>query len=328
MHTSRRFALAALSASLLIALPTAAQAQLGGFLKKKIENRIADKVLGEDSGRRAAPPKFSDDVLEITDARLDQLLRGIAAEEAALGRAQRADAQAKQQGAARQASYEAERRQFDAAVTEYQKAAMAYQKCQMDAFAHGAGGAMANPAAAKMANAMNALPEAERDAFQARIEARQDKMRAAQERGDEATRMKLAAEMDADMQKTLGISSEELRAGNAASSRGVAQMQAEQQKCGAEPVPPREPEDPTSVSIDVRDTVQTAAFAASGLSDMQYTVMRERTAAWLASKEEDKPLDLYGFTKEELEALEAKREALVAHKAGLLAQPHPAGWFF
>lgn len=56
--------------------PADAQAQFGG-LKRKLEQQMGRAVLGEEGGRA---PKFDDRVLEITDARLEQLVRGLRAE--------------------------------------------------------------------------------------------------------------------------------------------------------------------------------------------------------------------------------------------------------
>ena len=81
MHTSSRFLRTVLAACALAAaiVPGPAGAQIGGFIKKKVGDRIADKVLGEQQGS----PKFTETVLEIDGDRLDQLIRGIDAEVAA-----------------------------------------------------------------------------------------------------------------------------------------------------------------------------------------------------------------------------------------------------
>ena len=326
MHTSRRSILLALIAGCMTLAPTAAEAQLGGFLKKKLEDKVADKVLGPESSSRAPAPKFDDQVLEITEARLDQLLKGVEAEGAAAESARRAEARAKQQGESRRASYEAEKKAYDTKMAEFQAAYEKYTKCQMGVVGRGAATSMQNPTMMKMAQKMMALPDAERDAFQERVEKRQEAMQAAEARGDKATQAKLAAEMDTDLQKTVGISFAELQAANASSGQGAMNMQAELNKCGSEPVPPKEPEDPTMVSIDVRDSVRTAAFRASGLSDAQYSILRERVAAWLAHKERNRSLMRYGFTDGELAVLQARHSALKARKDAILAEDSAAGW--
>lgn len=331
MHTPRRPVLLALLAGLLAATPAVADAQLGGFLKKKVGDRVADKVLGQDqasSERRGVDPTFDEDLLEITDARIDQLLRGLKAEAAAGAAAMRAQAEAKQKAPARRAAYAAAKKKYDADADAYAKAARAQGICQSDVVTRSASTAMANPAARQMMEAMMKLPEAEREAFQARIEARQEKMAEADARGDKATSMRLAAEMDADMTKTTGVSMSAMQAGSVQSGRGTQQMLDDHKKCGELPPPPEEPVDSSRVEISVRDSVQAAAFAASGLTDMQYSMMRERVAAWLRHKEEKQSLGAYGFTDDELAALAKRHDALKAEREALLVNDPEKGWSF
>lgn len=329
MHTSRRSVLIALAAAAAMLLPAPADAQIGGFIKRRVENAVANKVLGEGSERRAPAPKFDEQVLEITGARLDQLLRGVEAEEAALKSAREAEARAKQQGEARRAAYEAERREYDRKAAEHEVAARKYMECQMGALGSGMRAAGApSPAMTKVMQRMAALPDAEREALQERIEARQEQMQAAEARGDKATQARLAGEMDADLQKTAGISLADLQAASAQSSVGVAALQAEGAKCGPEPVPPVEPQDPTQVTIDVRDSVRTAAVKASGLGESQYSILRERVAAWLAGKEKKRPLGNYGFTDGELAVLDERHAALKARQRALLGEDRDNSWTF
>lgn len=329
MHTSRRSLLVALTTAAVLLIPTPADAQLGGFIKRRVADRIADKALGEGSERRAPAPKFDDTVLEITGPRLDQLLRGVDAEGPALASARQAEAQSRQQGQARKAQYEAEMREYDRKSKEYDAAANKYMQCQMASLGAGmrAGGGT-SPEMMRVMQKMAAVPEAEREALGKRIEARQAQMEAAEKRGDQATRMRLAEEMDADLQKTAGISFAELQGASAKSAVGVQAMQAEQAKCGTEPVPPVEPQDPTRGTIDVRDSVRTAAFRASGLDDAQYTTMRERVSAWLAHKEKNRSLGSYGFTDDELKLLEERIDALKSRKSALLGEDRDNQWSF
>lgn len=330
MHTPRRSVLLAVLAGAFALTPISAEAQLGGFIRKKVENKIADKVLGEQSAERRAPaPKFDESVIEITDARLDQLLRGLAAEAQAYASASAASAQAKQQGAARRASYDADMKAYEAAEREYERKAREVSQCQMAGIGRAASAAMANPAAQKMAAAMMQLPEAEREAFQARVEARQEKMQAAQDRGDQATSAKLAAEMDADMKKTLGVSMADMQQGGMQSGAATANFMADQQKCGEMPTPPVRPEDPDGVTVSVRDSVQRAAYAASGMEPDQYTIMRERVSAWHAAKAKKRDsLGSYGFSDAELAVLEQRQADIKAREAELLAEGPERGWSF
>ena len=75
----------------LVLAPDAAQAQLGG-LKRRLGEKVGKAVLGEESGGKSAAPAFSDRVLQIDDARFDQLLRGLKVEAAEAQKSERAQA--------------------------------------------------------------------------------------------------------------------------------------------------------------------------------------------------------------------------------------------
>ncbi len=87
-----RAALLPAAACTLAAAPTgAAHAQRG--LMGAIKRRVGEEVVaGAGGGRSAAAPAFDERVLEITDARLDQLLAGLRAEAAARDSARRGTA--------------------------------------------------------------------------------------------------------------------------------------------------------------------------------------------------------------------------------------------
>jgi hypothetical protein len=93
MHHPRRSTRAALlvGALALMLAPDAAHAQLGG-LKRRLGEKVGKAVLGEESAGRSAAPTFTDRVLEIDEARLDQLLRGLKVEAAEAQKSERAQA--------------------------------------------------------------------------------------------------------------------------------------------------------------------------------------------------------------------------------------------
>jgi hypothetical protein len=86
---STRAALLAAAATLVLA-PDAAHAQFGG-LKRRLEEKVGKAVLGEESGKGGAPA-FSDRVLQIDDARFDQLVKGLKVEAAEAAKEERAQA--------------------------------------------------------------------------------------------------------------------------------------------------------------------------------------------------------------------------------------------
>ena len=77
---------ALLAGAVLTLTPDAAHAQFGGLRK-----RLEDRMLGQGATAQRAPT-FDDRVLEITDARLEQLLRGLKAEQAAAAKQEQANA--------------------------------------------------------------------------------------------------------------------------------------------------------------------------------------------------------------------------------------------
>ena len=88
-HSARAAVLT--GAALLVLAPDAAHAQLGG-LKRRLGEKVGKAVLGEESAGKSAAPAFSDRVLQIDDARFDQLLRGLKVEAAEAQKSERAQA--------------------------------------------------------------------------------------------------------------------------------------------------------------------------------------------------------------------------------------------
>ena len=81
-----------IGAALLVLAPASAQAQFGG-LRKKLERQVERAVIGEPSAAEPTAPAFTDRVLEITDARLGQMLAGLRAEAAQAERDAKAQAE-------------------------------------------------------------------------------------------------------------------------------------------------------------------------------------------------------------------------------------------
>jgi hypothetical protein len=101
----RRVALVA-GVTLLALAPATAEAQFGG-LRKKLEQQMQKAVVGPDAAKPAAAPVFTDRVLEITDARVTQLLAGLKVEAALAERESRAQAASDAQYKAWEAKNEA-----------------------------------------------------------------------------------------------------------------------------------------------------------------------------------------------------------------------------
>jgi len=101
VRISRLMPCAVVAAMLAAAIPAPAHAQLGGLIKKKVKDKVAQTIGRGDSARTAPPdtsapdaagkaartapprpgPRFSEYMLEITPELLDRLEKGLAAEE-------------------------------------------------------------------------------------------------------------------------------------------------------------------------------------------------------------------------------------------------------
>lgn len=342
----------ALAAALAIAVPLSASGQ--GIFKKVKEKAatVAGKAGGDKAAEKAgassssSSPRFSDNLVEITPARLDQLLRGAAAE----AELARSDAQAE---AATRQDYEAKKRQYESDMQTYEqrkkdyearKAASeaknqklndqmtAYSQCMQSA--PGAQQAQANAMA--MAQRMANMSEAERNALQKKLEGMHQRMLEAQKRGDNATVMRLTDSAQRLMGMTpqdaqaAGAAGREMRKCGAPPTVDVAAMQKEQAQLGE---PPREPQAPVepprndslvAVNMARRDT--TAVRAAGGLSVMQYGLMKERVAAYLKFGESPQKLGLYTFTPSELDALRARKDKLVSYSS--VFNQDALGWVY
>lgn len=320
MHTSSRSLRIALAACLLGAAPVAADAQLGGFIKKRVADKVADKVLGEQQGS----PKFTSTVLEIDGERLDQLIRGIDAEVAARDAAMKPFRAYEMERAA----WERKQREM---VACHERAGEAYNTAAGGLAARSMG--TADPAMMEFQRRMMALPEKDREALQARMQRTAEAMDRATARGDtlEAARIALAGK--ADMERTIGmpmpVASMQSRPSQSEIAKvasGAEKMQADMAKCGTTmPGAPTPPAGYENAQERVRDSIRVAAVGASGLEEAQYATMRERVTAWLAVRSGKAPAG-YAFTKEETAALEARASDLTAREKALLGEDLPTGW--
>jgi hypothetical protein len=118
LHSAPRAA--TLTAALLL-LPTAAHAQFGG-LKRRLEAEVGRAVLGEAPSKAQSAPTFNDRVLEITDARLAQLVVGLRAEVAATESAKQAQAATN----ARAAEHDKALAAYDRCIEPYRKELLRY----------------------------------------------------------------------------------------------------------------------------------------------------------------------------------------------------------
>ena len=345
----RRYPLA-LAAALALALPLPADAQgILGRVKSK-----AAEVTGKKAGEKAADkagvasdsraPKFSDNLLEITPERLDQVLRGAAAE------AEPARRDAREEAATRQ-DYEAKKRQYESDVQTYEqrkrdwqakKAALdaknakyneqmtAYQQCMQSTPGYQQSQAQGQAMAQRFAS----MSEAERAEAQKKLEDLSKRMQAAQARGDQKMMALLAdsANMIMGMPKPTAQSTanaREMQKCGKMPELDVQAYQAEYQKLGEEPSTPQAPVEPPRDEAAVaarmarRDSM---ASRAAGLTIKQYGLMKERVAAYLAYGESPQKLGQYVFTPTELEALRAKKDRLTSYS--VVFNNDALGWVY
>jgi hypothetical protein len=268
--------------SLLTALCAApASAQLKPKLSKL--NPLAKK----EAGTASRAPTFNDRVLEITDGRVDQLLKGYAAEASALKASER-------QLAAARATYEAENRQHPARLKAYEQEHERWQSCQER---------VVKPAEAKakadLQKAQDDVTGGDEKAFERKMTEIQTRIQAAQAAGNMDEVMRLAD----SLQRAIGTSS------GVAANQASAEMEEAGRTCGAEPERPQPPTPPSANQANLDESGASAA----GLTTEQYAILKERTQAAI---DEDGTVranaSSYGFSATELAVLKQRAGELHA----------------
>ena len=330
MHTPSRAVVLTVVAASLALIPAIAEGQIGGFIKKKVGEQVADKVLGGQQGSRE--PAFSDRILEIDADRLARFVRGIDAEVSA-----------------HQAAM-APFRDYEAKMTAHRKAVEEKARCEQEATAEyntmavGLAGRM-TPGGAPAAGMtefhqrLAALPEKERKALMERAEWFAKQIGEANDRGDTQSAMRIGAAAQADMEKTVGLPMPVPGAASAGGGRVVSdadarrmeaistKMEADLAKCPKSvPPEPDRPEGYGRSNYAQRDTIVAAAVRASGMTAPQFAMMRERVTGWLAQRA-SKP-GAYVFTASETATLEAREQELARREKAILGQHEGGGWRF
>jgi hypothetical protein len=287
MRSCARGILSASLLSALCALPVSAQ------FKPKLPkvNPLAKK----EAATTSRAPAFNDRVLEITDARADQLLKGYAAETAALQTAGR------QQSAARSA-YEEENRKHPARLKEYEQKHVAWEDCQAK---------YVKPAEAKakkdVKETQDDITGGDQAAFERKMEGIKQRMQAAQAAGNMDEVMRLADSLQQGMGKKSA----------AAATQASSEMQAANDKCGAEPARPEPPAPPSEQAPNLDD----AGAKAAGLTVEQYAILKERVqAAVNEDGEVQVPSSMWAYSGDELAVLEKRGAELDKAYAPIRAQ--------
>jgi hypothetical protein len=267
----------ALPAAIVLGLVFTAPAHAQFGIGKRIKSAAASAA-GVSSGPggkvETGRVAFDADVLEITEARLGQFLKGLDAEQQVIARMQSQDQERiRKQNDALQQSY-------DKAREDYERKSEVYERCAEPERKRGQ---------ADMQGVAAGAPDS---ASVAKIG---ERMVAARNRGDLAEVQRLADSVG--------------RASMAMSNRAQAVAQGGNdritQKCGARPT---EPERPTLAPLLSASDARAAGLTASGFTDRQYAVMRERILPFVLSRGKNNSGAVY---------TEAEAAALNAHLADL-----------
>lgn len=327
MHIAMRGVGIALAAAVLCAAPPRAEAQFGR-LKAKIGEKMGEKVGGKEKGAgttaiRASKVAFSDNVVEITDARIDALIRGLAAQAEARPRIAR-------EATAADANFASAQKAFDAKYAQWEKDDRAYMaaKDRWDTCRQQLSDRFMAEEEKHGAEQEKIQEEAEAsmdEARQARIQALAAKMQAAQQRGDQKTMMAYNDSMRAELSGVMATSQKSMQLGKASEQRGKANVAEMEAKCGKEPQAPARPKPPAS-SSDIRAKLDSIFVAGTGrtLDAGSAPVMRERVVGWMEARRAGRGAGSYVFTQEELEALAAREKELEPYFEQM-ANPEP--WF-
>ena len=264
---------AAVALGLVVATPAHAQFGIG----KRIKSAAASATgvsSGPGSKVETGRVAFDADVLEITEARLGQFLRGLEAESQVIAQMQSQDQERIQK------QNEALQRSYDKAREDYERRSEAYERCAEPERKRGE---------AEMQGVAAGAPDS---ASVAKIGQR---MMAARNRGDIAEVQRLA---DSIGRASMAMTNRAQTAAQGGNDRIT-------QKCGTQPV---EPEHPTMAPLLTASDVRAAGLKASGFSDRQYAVMRERILPFVLSKGKNNAGAVY---------TESEAAALNAHLADL-----------
>jgi hypothetical protein len=261
----------------LCAAPAAAQ------LKPKLSklNPLAKK----EAAVAPRAPTFNDRVLEITDGRVDQLLKGYTAEAAALKASER-------QLAAARVAYEDENKKHPARLKEYERNHQTWQSCQ---------DRVVKPAEAKaradMEKSQDEITGGDEAAFERRMQDIQKRIQAAQAAGNMEEVLRLAD----SLQQNMGMKSA------VAANQASAEVQEAGRTCGAEPVRPDPPTPPSANQANL----DAAGAQAAGLTQEQYAILKERTQAAI---DEEGTMRVssssWAFSGDELAVLEKRADEL------------------
>jgi hypothetical protein len=305
---TRRGISLAVVVALGLSLPLhAATAQIGGLVKRatkkaadqQVEKQVDKRVDAAASSDPGAPPKFDDVTVELTNDRVSQIIRGLAAGRAVLdganGAPSRAALVARRDDAARKSAElsESNAKAFDA----YYQKRDASERCRNDAISASRDKKQAAAEQRQKEFQQKAMSD---PAFREKAMAVAQKLATAQQKGDTAEMKRLMAELGgvADDPKADSLAAD--KACGAAPAKPAAMAQVEQLDAQAR-----------KLTDEIRQLEEKSAdteVKESGLNERQFHMARERIEAYLSAvKYKSQPR---GFSAGELQALGARRADL------------------
>ena len=233
-----------------LAAPQPAYAQFG-----KLGNKIAKKAgvvpAGPNEQVKTGKVSFDEHVLEITDARVSQLLKGLEAEKQMAVRVEKQDTDGiERRNRAKQDAHEKEREAYDRKRETWEKCAEPEQK----------------KAESEMQSYSKSLDNT------AAMEKLEERIKAAQARGDMAEIRRI----------TDSVSKIGTQAAGKIQNSSSEMTSAIRTKCGEPPVEPADTAEPEPM-LTFND-IRVAGIEASGMTDRQYAIMRERVHPYVVSK--------------------------------------------
>ena len=251
-----------------LAVPGSVHAQLGGLGKKIVKK--AGVAPSADNTVKTGKVSFDAQVLELTDARISQFVKGLAAEQQMAAKVEAQDTEGiERRNAAQQAAHAK-------AWDEYQRKREAWEKC-------------AEPEQQRAGQQMESYGASVTDTVAMQKVA--ERIKAAQAAGDMATIQRLA---DSVGKGSMAVANKSQAMASDANA-GILK------KFGQQPEEPSKPTlEPMLTFQDVRD----AGLKASGFDGGQYAIMRERILPYVASKGRNSGGMVY--TEQEAKALEAR----------------------
>ena len=291
----------AIAASLSVPGNTAS-AQLGGLVKKardKVVEKQIEKRTGAVSTRASEPPTFDDVTLELTDERVEGVIRGLTAGRAILdganGGASRATLAARRDEAATKRGALSDKNAK--LLNTYTEKRDETQRCRHNAMY---ASAEKRQQAAQLRMQEHQAKALSDPAYRERVVAISQKMAVAQQKGDTAELRRLGAQ--------LGLAENDTKPDSIAADKACGPMPAvpavlvEMDKLDAQA---------NTLTEQIRELEEKAAATEvkeSGMNERQFHMARERTEAYLsAMKYKTNP---GAFSAGELEALGARRADL------------------